>query len=202
MKYYNKKQIKNLEKSWYKKYNKNHEDLIKVLGQLSFEKFKNYFPRISSVCIVVGKGNNGSDGLAFAIEALNKGLKVYVWMCQKYVSFTPEQQEFFNNHSIIKNAPPTESYDSYIDAISGTGFKPKDNSTIDLPIKWLNSQKNPVISLDIPSGININGPHGDNIVNNQLTITFFGRKVGFLVGKGMDHINNIEVISPDETLKE
>ncbi len=181
MKLLTKEQIKILER--------NHSGLMIKAGRLAAKKLKNLNGTIAIVC---GPGNNGGDGFVVAQE-LFKQKKVV----QIIVPLTPQTQlakvEFKKclrlKIPILK--APIAKVDYVIDALFGIGLsRPMPFKKL---IEWINLH--PVISLDVPSGLNsdtgtCNGP----VVRAQRTLTFGASKPGFYVNFGPEHCGQIEVL--------
>ncbi len=152
-----------------------------------------------SVTLVIGKGNNGGDGFVLAIHLLRAHFDVTVYhlfpkhecsfLCQKQrekfeemggeVIFPQEIGEIICNGVIV-------------DAILGTGFQGKLKGFLLDVISHLNQCLLPILSIDIPSGIN-----GDNgtleLTAIQAQETFFLGlpKMGFFLEQGYDHIGKL-----------
>ena len=74
-----------------------------------------------------------------------------------------------------------------VDCILGTGLsRPPSDDTGKL-IKAVNSLKQPVIAVDIPSGLEADsGATPGSVVQATLTVTFIGLKLGLYTGRGPD----------------
>lgn len=115
---------------------------------------KNY-PQVNVVC---GKGNNGGDGLVIA-EILSKS---------KYLV------------QIIKLPQDTDlpPADLMVDAILGTGLKGPVKDIYKEAIIKMNKSGCPIISVDIPSGINGDtGPTSEIYIKPAATVTFVAKKL-------------------------
>ncbi len=166
------------------------EQLMENAARASLEYIKKeyaeYMPD-AKILIVCGAGNNGGDGLALARLFSQEKFNTYV-----YITGEPKTREAKNNFERLKNTSATileelpdektmqESHFSIIvDAIFGTGFhgKPKDK-TAEAIIK-INKIGAPIISLDIPSGVEgLTGKTEDIFVKADSTITFGSPKHG------------------------
>ncbi|MDP3804620.1 MAG: NAD(P)H-hydrate epimerase, partial [Candidatus Omnitrophota bacterium] len=147
-----------------------------------------------SVLIFCGYGNNGGDGLAAARHLFKNGYKVKVFFVGKPKSLSPETNSnleslltinihplFISNESDIENilgkiAKP----DVVTDAIFGIGIKGSlDNFYVKL-IDKINEIGAPIVSVDIPSGMDTDSGNPSPVaIKAASTVTFGYPKAGF-----------------------
>lgn len=148
--------------------------------------------------VICGGGNNGGDGLMIARKIHSNHGKVKVVLLsdpQKYsgaaetnyrtLSHLPVEMAKFESVKALKNELPR--YDMVIDAIFGTGLSRNVEGTYRDVIDLLNQNAAPVLSLDIPSGIN--GDTGRVMgvaVRADITVTFGLPKIGNMLFPGYD----------------
>jgi NAD(P)H-hydrate epimerase len=134
--------------------------------------------------ILCGRGNNGGDGYAVARHLFNAGCHVRILRFGE-----PNSKEAKTNASICAAMKiqvsewDEEQYSKAslcIDAIFGIGLDRTVQGEYASAIKCCNTSNIHCISLDIPSGLDCDSgkPLGCCIQAN-LTITFFGKKLGF-----------------------
>ena len=148
------------------------------------------------VLIVCGSGNNGGDGWAMARHLANAGCDVTI----RSISLPKPDTDAAVNASICNNMgiPTTEDWpeaDLLIDAVLGTGLdRPVEDDLLDV-IKSINAASSPVLSLDIPSGLDADSgtPLGDAVVAD-VTATFAAWKQGFLNLESMRWTGTIHTI--------
>ncbi|PHJ22140.1 apolipoprotein a-i binding protein [Cystoisospora suis] len=116
-----------------------------------------------SILIVCGPGNNGGDGLVAARHLHLFGYEVHVWYPK------PTEKPLFQNllkqlkHHAIASISITDnplaarlaegkSFDLIVDAIFGFSFKGSLRPPFDTVVKELRNSKIPILSVDIPSG--------------------------------------------------
>lgn len=117
------------------------------------------------VIVVVGKGNNGADGLVAADRLRERGVRVSIVEAAE----APGQ------------LPPS---DLVIDAAFGTGFR----GDYVAP----NPAGAPVLAVDIPSGIDgLTGEAQEGAVMATATVTFAALKPGLVLGDGPDHAGRV-----------
>jgi ADP-dependent NAD(P)H-hydrate dehydratase / NAD(P)H-hydrate epimerase len=162
------------------------------------------------VTILCGKGNNGGDGYVIARHLLNCGCRVVVVLLCKtrdvkgdakanldiLFNLVPLWKEFLkivhvSSSSQLRRVPEP---DIIVDAIFGTGFKGKATGIYSGAIRWTNSKKSFVASVDICSGANAStGMVEREAVNAHLTVTMGLGKIGQYVGAGREHSGEVVV---------
>ena len=130
--------------------------------------------RVVAVC---GKGANGGDG---RIAAAKLGAEV------------------------VEVGAPLPDADVVIDAIFGTGFHGEPREEAARSIEAIRSAGVPVVSVDVPSGVNAStGEIAGAVVQADAAVTFHGGKVGLAVAPGSLQSDHVEVadigLEPAET---
>jgi hydroxyethylthiazole kinase-like uncharacterized protein yjeF len=151
------------------------------------------------VRVVVGKGNNGGDGLVVARLMREDGHDVDVLAAGPLEELRGDARV---NLERLPGAPP-EPFDSQrldrsgvvVDALLGTGFEGTPREPLASAIASLNAQEAPVVACDVPSGVNAStGEIEGQAVEATATATFHGSKVGLHVDPGKGHAGRVEVI--------
>jgi NAD(P)H-hydrate epimerase len=144
-----------------------------------------------SICVVVGNGNNGGGGLVAARHLSNWGAEVTVLVATPSASFkhtVARQLETVRQLpiSVVFAGNQAEHIDwcscqLVIDAIFGYGLnRPPDGLTSEV-IQIINTLDCPVLSLDVPSGLDsTNGHLSDTIVKADATLTLALPKSGLI----------------------
>ena len=121
--------------------------------------------RVVAVC---GKGSNGGDG---RIAAGLLGAEVVE----------------------VGQDVPTQC-DVIVDALFGTGFRDEPRPETARQIEQINAAGVPVVSVDVPSGVNAStGEVAGAAVQASLTVTFHGLKVGLVVAPGRFRAGELEL---------
>lgn len=143
--------------------------------------------RKSRWVILVGKGNNGGDGIVVARYLLDEGFHVSILYAQEPDELTGEaaiQRDVAQKMGIDCQvfAPKSfawEQYDGIVDALLGTGAKGAPRGNIAMLIREANASRLPIISADIPSGLDADtGQIFDPCIQATRTVTLAFRKRG------------------------
>ena len=148
------------------------------------------------VCVFCGSGNNGGDGFVIARHLFNHGVRVKIVLCADATKIKGDAEINFNicqkmNLSIesvnIESADvcrdieeQVKGCDLLVDAILGTGMRGELKTPLALLISGINSHNLPIVSVDIPSGMDCDtGLPLPVCIEAQATVTFVAIKKGF-----------------------
>lgn len=143
--------------------------------------------------VFVGPGNNGGDGLAIGRLLSDSGYKVKATI----INFSGQYSENFNTNlkrlqSLIdveglKDGDPLSEIDSnsvIIDAILGSGISRAPKEWLAKIIQKINSFTNPIISIDLPSGLFADTSsidHSQSIIQSNITLTLGAHKLALFM---------------------
>lgn len=161
-----------------------------------------------SFCIIAGCGNNGGDGFVAARHLINKRAKVKIFLLGNLEHFTPSAKV---NYDILVNMK-AEIYhiiserdwnrlqiaitfsDCIIDALLGTGIHGELREDVKKCIEIINTSKRPILSVDIPTGVNADtGNVESEAIKATKTITFGLPKIGLIRYPGSKYTGEIVV---------
>ncbi|QIW10332.1 NAD(P)H-hydrate dehydratase [Francisella sp. LA112445] len=174
------------------------------------------FDKQNKILVVVGAGNNGSDGIAAAIKLLNKGYNIDVY--RVFSKGNLDNQSYYQEFSKLKNPisslkqnknvipdPDPESpkknqvalicdYDVVIDGIFGIGLDRDLQGDVLELTKSINQDAKYTLAIDVPSGLGAFNAkvYGEAIQANE-TITFLADKQGLHTGDGLDYAGKVTV---------
>ncbi len=156
--------------------------------------------------VVAGRGNNGGDGYVIARLLRDRGWQVATFVLAAHdevrgdaelnlsllkdaaVVFCPEQGELARYQSAIGEAHVI------VDALFGTGLKSEVRGGYADAVALINSAGKPVVSVDIPSGIDAGtGRVLGCAVKADHTVTFAMAKLGHLLFPGIHHTGMLHV---------
>ncbi len=162
--------------------------------------------------ILVGKGNNGGDGLVISRVLHEGGWKVSVILCTDPSEIRGDARAHFDllsrlapesnrldirllsKYTDASEAIPSSSIDLYIDALLGTGLKSDVRDPILSVVQRVNELPGRVLSVDIPSGVDANtGEIHGLAIRADTTVTMAALKPGLLLGAGPDCVGVIHI---------
>jgi len=194
-KIYSVEEIQTIEKKEFKKL-RNSYVLMKRAGTNCAKKI--YKSKLNSKFIVLcGPGNNGGDGLVISqvLKKLNQNVILY---CLESMAYKGDAKIAYKKNRLTKNNYndlniPKNSV--IIDCLFGIGLNRKVKGIYKKIIKKVNSSKQHVISIDIPSGINgNNGKIMGTAIKANSTYTLHAKKIGLTVNYGMKYSGKISII--------
>ncbi|MDE0399963.1 MAG: NAD(P)H-hydrate dehydratase [Candidatus Poribacteria bacterium] len=180
--------------------------LMETAGNAIVRAIEQHYQTRHRIGIFVGKGNNGGDGLVIARQLAHAGREVHLFLVSPVDSFTGEaeinlqiarrlglQIEFYGNPETV---PTTlASCELFVDAIFGTGLRDTVRGSIATVIKTLNNFSTPILSVDLPSGLDANTGHPlGTCVRADRTVTIGLPKRGLLVHPGAEFAGKLEVV--------
>ena len=158
------------------------------------------------ICIVAGVGNNGGDAFAAARHIANAGgsPKVFVLGAQERMTKSAatnfnivcnmgiqvfqlrEQRDWDKLVAVLRTA------DGVLDGLLGTGFHGQLREDAQRLIKLVNNAGVPVLSIDVPSGVNAeNGQVSSVAVQADTTLTLGAPKWGMMFAPGSVHCGRL-----------
>ncbi|EHU5128536.1 NAD(P)H-hydrate dehydratase [Vibrio vulnificus] len=167
-------------------------DLMERAGRATFAVILNYYPAVSRLCVVCGKGNNGGDGYVVARLALQQGLHVVLIQSGDAESLSGDakqaQQAWRDAGGEISDTTSLNGAlsdcDLVVDALLGTGLAGAVREEMAKVIDTVNLAGKPIVSVDIPSGLCADtGQALPDAIHADHTVTFIGTKQGLVTGK-------------------
>lgn len=149
-----------------------------ICREYSFDKFK-------KILIFCGPGNNGGDGLVAARHLKQFGYDITVVYPKENTKVLFQRLLNLLHHyhvPVVKSATGEDikMYDLVVDALFGFSFRGEPRSPFDEIIHMINQSNKPVVSVDVPSGINIDGGTVGTAlsVNSEMNISLMLPKEG------------------------
>ena len=167
-------------------------ELMGRAGKAAFDAMLKRWPHAKAIHVVCGSGNNAGDGFVVALQAHDEGLAVTVTELgdiQKMSEDTKRyREEYLQAGGVIveqKSLPKLLNADLVVDAIFGTGLNSEVKGHWADAINAINSFGIPVMSLDVPSGLQADtGQVLGLAIRAELTVTFIGLKQGLFTAEG------------------
>ncbi|HYM63964.1 MAG TPA: NAD(P)H-hydrate dehydratase [Gaiellaceae bacterium] len=154
------------------------------------------FPDAKRFTVWCGTGANGGDGFVVARILHEAGRAVEVVLADAEAKVQGDARENLDRIKElgIRLAETGRSADVVVDALFGTGFRGAPRADAVRHIEEINSLRAPVLSLDVPSGVDAStGEVAGPAVEAEVTITFHGPKVGLAVAPGRFRVGEVEV---------
>lgn len=176
------------------------DELMLSAGTAAFKCIKHFFPQAKSIAVFCGSGNNAGDGFVLARLAYEQGYTVAVYSTKAIEDLPPAAR-----HAAIATVaigvpfkPLEEILDSevdlIVDSLLGIGAQGAMREPMANIINMINDSELPILSLDIPSGLDPDtGRILGSCIKATVTLTFFGAKCGMFTMDGPDSCGEIIV---------
>ncbi len=179
-------------------------ELMCEAGKAALDVLASQWPEARHILVLCGTGNNGGDGWVLARLAHDAG-----YDCQVALFGDPSRiagtariahdawrdstrATYSKAESLSTGELEAESCDIVIDALTGIGLSgPSRDAFVEL-ITLINTSPVPVLSLDVPSGVDADtGAVLGAAVHAATTITFIAHKLGLLTGAAVNHVGRL-----------
>src|SRR3954468_24710830 len=149
------------------------------------------------IVVVAGRGNNGGDGFVAAAELAARGREVSVILLCERDSLQGEAASAARGwkYPVLPFTPHAIGHPALIiDALFGAGLNRPVKGEPHEMIEAINANGAPVLSVDLPSGVNgTSGAVMGLAIRATETVTFFRRKPGHLLLPGRMHCGRVRV---------
>jgi NAD(P)H-hydrate epimerase len=178
--------------------------LMENAGRGVADSIKERYPNCKKAVVIVGRGNNGGDGLVVARYLINSGVEVKTFIIGEKEKLSPPTK---TNASILEGmkapikyiqdvkevAAEMEKTDLVIDALLGIGIKGEVRGLYRKVIELINASQN-IVAVDIPSGLEASsGQIAGVCVKANLTVTMELPKLGLLLYPGREYVGELVV---------
>ncbi len=188
------------------------EMLMERAAEALLQFVETRFSPPARLAIVCGKGHNGGDGIALGRLAAQKGYRPSLILVEPSAEFAAETQRQLRRAQseqgliFLERYSDFADYDLIVDALLGTGAKGAPRDAVRTAIETIQASRRPVLSVDLPSGIDCDtGAAPGLAVRADWTVTFGLPKPFSLQGAGLTHAGEVHVASlgfPAELLDE
>lgn len=169
--------------------------LMERAGKALAEEYRRCFPARRKVVVVCGKGNNGGDGFVAARALRDVGYGVSVFCAYPVDSLAPAARNAFER--LPEDVPVLSidlkeelvrqlaSAEGVIDALFGFGLRGAVKGVAGEVIGLINRSEKPVVSADLPSGVDADsGKVEGSCIKAFTTVTFTCPKIGTILYPG------------------
>lgn len=175
-------------------------DLVERAAQAACDYIESTWPELSSVQVLIGKGGNAADGLHLAQLLQRSGVRVVVSAVFPLDEFSELAatlvKQVTNDGLAVQPFDATAAIDCQllVDALLGIGANGDLAEPITAAVNYLNAADVPVVSLDVPTGLNANtGETLGAVVQAHSTVSFIAPKKGLYTGKAVSCCGKIVV---------
>jgi NAD(P)H-hydrate epimerase len=177
-------------------------DLMSRAAGEAYRILRRRWPDAYRVLVVCGSGNNGGDGYVVGALAARDGLAVTVVALGDPRTDDARRAREAAMEEGCSLAPLEEAdfttFDVIVDAMFGTGLTRAPEGAMADAISKINACPAPVLSLDIPSGLDADtGCTPGSAIHAAATITFIALKPGLITGKGPEYTGDLHYHSLD-----
>jgi len=167
-------------------------------------------PRKAKVAILCGKGNNGGDGFVVTRHLHNHCISVGVFLVARISDIVKDGDAGTNLQILLNMKIPVNEifdipgvnnllkelngYSTLVDALFGTGLSGEVREPFKTLIHGVNTLNKPIVSVDIPSGLDCNtGKVLGAAIKATKTVTFAIAKKGFYLNDGPGYTGKVIV---------
>lgn len=182
--------------------------LMESAGHRVAQVAKNFLHDVNnkSICVLAGSGNNGGDALTAARYLSNMGARIKIFLTGNKNHRTDslnaqirilrtmdlEIQQLDSDRAWEKLQVTLRFTDAVIDGILGTGFFGEIRPSALRLIRLINSLSKPVISIDIPSGVEADtGFVGETAIQANCTVTLGVPKICHYICPGANYVGEL-----------
>ncbi len=173
--------------------------LMQRAGQAAWQLLLQQWPAAQTITVVCGPGNNGGDGYVLARLAHRSGRKVSVLHLAEHVPATALAQRACTDYLAcggnIALFPEVMPHgEVVVDALFGLGLSRAPDAFATALIDAINAQAAPVLSLDVPSGMDADtGVAPGKAVIATHTLQFIARHAGLHTGAALENTGVLDL---------
>ena len=173
-------------------------------GEAAFQLLVSQWPEARRILVLCGTGNNGGDGWVLARLADKAGLECRVAVFGDPARIAGAARMGYDawcesNRGALVNAETLNAgdleigaCDIVIDALTGIGLSGPARADFVELITLVNGSSVPVLSLDVPSGVDADtGSVIGSAIQATTTMTFIAHKPGLLTGAALNHVGRL-----------
>lgn len=176
--------------------------LMERAGLESARAIMDRYPAHRRAVVLVGRGNNGGDGMVVARHLADAGWTVDILSVDGAAPSTADARVMSAVAMSIgldvrpfdaAATPPADAV--VVDALLGTGTAGAPREPLAAMVRWCAAAAGPVVALDVPTGVSADTGHAPgDAVRADLTVTYHGDMVGLRVWPGRALAGEVRVV--------
>ncbi len=170
--------------------------MIRTAGKVAADYIRAHYAHCR-VLVLCGTGNNSADGMIVAsLLSGDYTVSVYQPTLARPDSYAARaRKEAVEKGCTFPILLEFEKYDLIIDAFFGIGFHLPLEESIAKIFRFANDSALPIISLDIPSGVEADtGKAAKDAIRAECTLTFTKKKIGLVVYPGAEYTADVVLL--------
>lgn len=182
-------------------------ELMRRAAMAALSTLRRHWPQQQRICIHCGPGNNGGDGFLLGVLAREAGLQVdVVALSEKSHGDAAMAREAWRADGgaiqLWDERASLPQAGLHVDALYGIGLNRAPEPAAARLIEYINDSGQPVLALDVPSGLNSDsGQCPGTAIRADVTLSFLANKRGLHTGRAVDHVGVLELATlsvPDQ----
>ncbi len=177
------------------------DDLMARAGLAAWRLLLDRWPQAQRIGIVCGPGNNGGDGYVLAELARSSGRQVFVLRLGDEVKAGAARRaadaytQAGGEVAMLVVDDGLPQADVWVDALFGIGLhRALEGAAADVVAALNHDVSSPVLSLDVPSGVDADtGHHHGLAVRATVTLSFIAGKPGLYTGRGREAAGEVVI---------
>lgn len=208
---YTSEQVRELDRTAIEEHEIPGSTLMARAGDATFKILTEKWPKAKRIAVICGVGNNAGDGFVVArlVASLQTQVTVFLLGDPEHIKgdALDAYQSLQGTNVTIRDYKKNDDkkFDVIVDAIFGTGLTREVTGVFKDAITSINESNKPILSIDLPSGLNANtGTIWGSAVKATITVSFIGLKQGLFTAEGPEHAGEVhfsDLKVPDSVYK-
>ncbi|TPG49979.1 NAD(P)H-hydrate dehydratase [Rhodanobacter glycinis] len=175
------------------------QELMRRAASAALNSLRRHWPQLRHICIHCGPGNNGGDGFLLGLLAREAGLQVELTAltAASHGDAAIARQAWVAGGGRVQWVGDDDTLpdaELHVDALYGIGLHRAPEAAAARLIEQVNCSGQPVLALDVPSGLDTDTGHcAGAAIRADVTVTFIAGKRGLHTGRAADHVGVLEL---------
>ena len=177
--------------------------LMARAGLAAWQCALRHWPRAQRIVVVGGPGNNGGDGYVLALHAQRSGRDVRVLQLPAHAPSTEVARRACEDYlaaggCVVASLDCLQDAELVVDALFGIGLSRAPDGEAAALMAAINAHPAPVLSLDVPSGVDARSGHVPGVaIAADCTLQFIAPHLGLRTGVALDCVGELELARLD-----